>query len=60
MDSDRETAEVHSKLPKQVPGQLQNPAEGSSNFNSHWSDKAVAQGPNKGKLEKEAYISISR
>ena len=61
MDRHSETPEVHSKLPKQFPGQLQNPAEGSFNFNSlQWSDKAIAQGPNKGKLEKEAYILTTR
>ena len=53
-------SEVHSKLPKQFPGQLQNPAEGSFNFNSlQWSDKAIAQGSKKGKLEKETYIPTS-
>ena len=57
MDNNSETPD--SKPPKQIPGRLQNPAEGS--FNSlQWSNKAIAQGPDKGKLEKEAYIPTSR
>lgn len=62
MEGDPGTSEVHDdQLPKQFPHCLQNPAKGCFDFNSlDWSDRAITKGPQKGSLEKEAFIPTSR
>ena len=48
-------------IPRKFPLTVQSPAHGVFEYTAlQWSDRPVQQGPNKGKLVKEAYIHTTR
>lgn len=53
-------AEGDGVIPRKFPLTVQSPAHGAFEYTAlQWSDRPVQQGPNKGKVVKEAYIHTS-